>query len=116
MLSPKELVEQYPEKVEEFLKVTFALSEEQTAAFEHVTPMTQEMFESCFDTLMSVNAIQTCMKLMDEYLEFTDTMTQNIMGELDLTEEDFQSLSEEESRAGLQALKERIARETVAAV
>lgn len=61
MLSPKELVEQYPEKVEEFLKVTFALSEEQTAAFEHVTPMTQEMFESCFDTLMSVNAIQTCM-------------------------------------------------------
>ena len=38
------------------------------------------------------------------------------MNELDLTEEDFQPLSEEESRAGLQALKERIARETGAVI
>lgn len=116
MLSPKELVEKYPEKVEEFLKVTFALSEEQTAAFEHITPMTQELFESCFEKLMSVDAIRSCMKLMEEYPEFTDTMTQNIMNELDLTEEDFQPLSEEESRTGLQALKERIARETGAVI
>ena len=34
----------------------------------------------------------------------------------DLTEEDFQPLSEEESRTGLQALKERIARETGAVI
>lgn len=53
---------------------------------------------------------------MEEYPEFTDAMTQNIMNELDLTEEDFRPLSEEKSRAGLQALKERIARETGAAV
>ena len=116
MLSPKELVEQYPEKVEEFLKVTFAMSEEQAAAFEHVTPMTQEMFESCFDTLMSVDAIQTCMKLMDEYPEFTDAMTQNIMDELGLTDDDIVPLSEEEAEAGLKALKERIARETGKAI
>lgn len=31
---------------------------------------------------------------MEEHPEFTDTMTQNIMNELDLTEEDFQPLSE----------------------
>lgn len=31
---------------------------------------------------------------MEKYPEFTDTMTQNIMNELDLTEEDFQPLSE----------------------
>lgn len=104
MLSPQEVMEKYPEEVNEFFKVLFALSDEQTAAMDKVIPMTQELFESCFE------------KLMEEYPEFTDTMTQNIMSELDLTEEDFQPLSEEESRAGLQALKERIARETGAAV
>lgn len=108
MLSPKE--------VDEFFRVTFALSDEQTATIDHVIPMTQELFESCLDKLMSVDAIRSSIKLMEEYPEFTDTMTQNIMNELDLTEEDFQPLSEEESRAGLQALKERIARETGAAV
>ena len=108
MLSPKE--------VGEFFRVTFALSDERTAAIDHVIPMTQELFESCLDKLMSVDAIRSSIKLMEEYPEFTDTMTQNIMNELDLTEEDFQPLSEEESRAGLQALKERIARETGAAV
>ena len=116
MLSPQEVIEQYPEKVEEFLTVTFAMTDEQTAAFEHVTPMTQEMFESCFDTLMSVDAIQTCMKLMDEYPEFTDTMTQNIMDELGLTDDDIVPLSEKEAETGLKALKERIARETGAII
>lgn len=116
MLSPQEVMEKYPEEVNEFFKVLFALSDEQTAAMDKVIPMTQELFESCFEKLMSVDAIRSCMKLMEEYPAFTDTMTQNVMSELDLTEEDFQSLSEEESRAGLQALKERIARETVAAV
>lgn len=116
MLSPQEVIEKYPEEVDEFLRVTFALSDAQTAALEHVIPMTQEMFESCFDKLMSVGAISTCYKLMDEYPEFTDAMTQKIMNELDLTEEDFQPLSEEESKAGLQALKERIARETGAVI
>ena len=112
MLSPQEVMEKYPEEVNEFFKVLFALSDEQTAAMDKVIPMTQELFEK----LMSVDAIRSCMKLMEEYPEFTDTMTENIMNELDLTEEDFQPLSEEESRAGLQALKERIARETGAAV
>ena len=65
---------------------------------------------------MEGNVIFSSRVVMEEYPEFTDTMTQNIMNELDLTEEDFQPLSEEESRAGLQALKERIARETGAAV
>lgn len=116
MLSPQEVMEKYPEEVNEFFKVLFALSDEQTAAMDKVIPMTQELFESCFEKLMSVDAIRSCMKLMEEYPEFTDTMTENIMNELDLTEEDFQPLSEEESRAGLQALKERIARETGAAV
>lgn len=116
MLSPKEVVEKYPKEVDEFFRVTFALSDEQTAAIDHVIPMTQELFESCLDKLMSVDAIRSSIKLMEEYPEFTDTMTQNIMNELDLTEEDFQPLSEEESRAGLQALKERITRETGAAV
>lgn len=110
------LYEVYPEEVNEFFKVLFALSDEQTAAMDKVIPMTQELFESCFEKLMSVDAIRSCMKLMEEYPEFTDTMTQNIMNELDLTEEDFQPLSEEESRAGLQALKERIARETGAVI
>lgn len=112
MLSPQEVIEQYQEKVDEFFRVTFAMTDEQTAAFEHVTPMTQEMFESCFDTLMSVDAIQTCMKLMDEYPEFTDAMTKNIMDELGLTDDDIVPLSEEEAEAGLKAIKERIARET----
>lgn len=116
MLSPQEVMEKYPEEDNEFFKVLFALSDEQTAAMDKVIPMTQELFESCFEKLMSVDAIRSCMKLMEKYPEFTDTMTQNIMNELDLTEEDFQPLSEEESRAGLQALKERIARETGAAV
>ena len=112
MMSPKEVVEKYPKKVDEFFRITFALSDEQAAAIDHVIPMTQELFESCLDKLMSVDAIRSSMKLMEEYPEFTDTMTQNIMNELELTEEDFQPLSEEESRAGLQALKERIVRET----
>ena len=116
MLSPKEVVEKYPKEVDEFFRVTFALSDEQTAAIDHVIPMTQELFESCLNKLMSVDAIRSSIKLMEEYPEFTDTMTQNIMNELDLTEEDFQPLSEEESRAGLQALKERIARETGAVI
>ena len=116
MISPAEVMEKYPEEVDEFFKVTSALSNEQAAAIDHVIPMTQELFESCLDKLMSVDAVRSSMKLMEEYPEFTDTMTQNIMNELDLTEEDFQPLSEEESRAGLQALKERIARETGAAV
>lgn len=116
MLSPKEVVEKYPKEVDEFFRVTFALSDEQTAAIDHVIPMTQELFESCLDKLISVDAIRSSIKLMEEYPEFTDTMTQNIMNELDLMEEDFQPLSEEESRTGLQALKERIARETGAAV
>lgn len=115
MMSPKEVVEKYPKEVDEFFRVTFALSDEQAAAIDHVIPMTQELFESCLDKLMSVDAIRSSMKLMEEYPEFTDTMTQNIMNELDLTE-DFQPLSEEESRAGLQALKERIARETGAVI
>lgn len=116
MLSPQEVIEKYPEEVEEFFKVTFAMTDEQTAAFEHVIPMTQEMFESCFDTLMSVDAIRTCMKFMDEYPEFTDAMTQNIMDELGLTDEDIVPLSEEEAEAGLKAIKERIARETGKAI
>lgn len=116
MLSPQEVMEKYPQEVEEFFKVTFALSDEQTAALDHVIPMTQELFEACFDRLMSVDAIRSSMKLMEEYPEFADTMTKNIMKELNLTEEDFQPLSEEESKAGLQALKERIARETGAVI
>ena len=97
MLSPQEVMEKYPEEVNEFFKVLFALSDEQTAAMDKVIPMTQELFESCFEKLMSADAIRSCMKLMEEYPEFTDTMTENIMNELDLTEEDFQPLSEEES-------------------
>lgn len=116
MLSPKELVEQYPEEVEEFFKVTFAMTDEQTAAFEHVIPMTQEMFESCFDTLMSVDAIRTCMKFMDEYPDLMEAMTQNIMDELGLTDDDIVPLSEEEAEAELKALKERISRETGKAI
>ena len=116
MLSPQEVIEKYPEKVEEFLKVTFAMTDEQTAAFEHVIPMTQKMFESCFDTLMSVDAIRTCMKFMDEYPDLTEAMTQNIMDELGLTDDDIVPLSEEEAEAGLKALKERISRETGKAI
>ena len=116
MLSPQEVMEKYPEEVNEFFKVLFALSDEQTAAMDKVIPMTQELFESCFEKLMSADAIRSCMKLLEEYPEFTDTMTENIMNELDLTEEDFQPLSEEESRTGLQALKERIARDTGAVI
>ena len=115
MLSPKELVEQYPEILEDVM-AQFHMSEDQTAAFEHITPMTQEIFESCFDTLMSVDAIQTCMKLMEEYPEFTDTMTKNIMDELGLTDDDIVPLSEEEAEAGIKAIKERIARETGKAI
>ena len=33
MLSPQEVIEQYPEKVDEFFRVTFAMTDEQTAAF-----------------------------------------------------------------------------------
>lgn len=54
MLSPKEVVEKYPKEVDEFFRVTFALSDEETAALEHVVPMTQELFESCYEKLMSV--------------------------------------------------------------
>ena len=48
MLSPQEVMEKYPEEVNEFFKVLFALSDEQTAAMDKVIPMTQELFESCF--------------------------------------------------------------------
>ena len=33
MLSPQEVIEQYQEKVDEFFRVTFAMTDEQTAAF-----------------------------------------------------------------------------------
>lgn len=65
MLSPQEVMEKYPEEVNEFFKVLFALSDEQTAAMDKVIPMTQELFESCFEKLMSVDAIRSCMKLID---------------------------------------------------
>ena len=67
MLSPQEVMEKYPEEVDEFFKVIFVLSDEETAALEHVVPMTQELFESCYEKLMSVDAIRTCIKLMEEY-------------------------------------------------
>ena len=116
MLSPQEVMEKYPEEVNEFFKVLFALSDEQTAAMDKVIPMTQELFESCFEKLMSVDAIRSCMKLMEEYPEFTDAMTKNIMDELGLTDDDIVPLSEEEAEAGLKAIKERIARETGKAI
>ncbi|WP_373102826.1 hypothetical protein [Blautia obeum] len=108
MISPAEVMEKYPEEVDEFFKVTSALSNEQAAAIDHVIPMTQELFESCLDKLMSVDAVRSSMKLMEEYPDFTDTMTQNIMDELDLTEEDFVALSPEESKRGLEDLRRRM--------
>lgn len=108
MISPAEVMEKYPEEVDEFFKVTSALSNEQAAAIDHVISMTQELFESCLDKLMSVDAVRSSMKLMEEYPDFTDTMTQNIMDELDLTEEDFVALSPEESKRGLEDLRRRM--------
>lgn len=108
MLSPQEVMEKYPEEVDEFFKVTFALSDEETAALEHVVPMTQELFESCYEKLMSVDAVRTCIKLMEEYPSFTDAMVENIMEDLNLTDDDFGAISEEELKAGLEDLKRRI--------
>ena len=108
MLSPKEVMEKYPEGVDEFYRVTFALSNEEMAALEHVSPMTQELFETCYEKLMAADAIRTCIKLMTEYPDFTNVMVQNIMSELDLTEEDFKPLSIEESKKGLEDLRRRL--------
>ena len=108
MLSPKEVMEKYPEGVDEFFRVTFALSNEEMAALEHVSPMTQELFETCYEKLMAADAIRTCIKLMTEYPDFTNVMVQNIMSELDLTEEDFKPLSVEESKKGLEDLRRRL--------
>lgn len=109
MISPAEVMEKYPQEVDEFFRVTFALSDEETAAFEHVSPMTQDLFETCYEKLMAVDAIRTCIKLMTEYPDFTNAMVQNIMNELDLTEDDFKPLSKEESKRGLEDLRRRLA-------
>lgn len=108
MISPTELMERYPEKVNHFFKVLFSLTAEQMAAVDGEIPMTFELFESCCDTYSEIGAEDELFDLLIKYPEFTQKSAEKIEKELRISEEDLVSLTPKELEVGLNDLKRRL--------
>lgn len=66
-------------------KVMFCLSGGVKAAIDHKIPMTQELFEYCFDFYLDMDDQRKVMKFMSKYPQFADTYVKRVEEEISKT-------------------------------
>lgn len=66
------------DKLEEFLKVTIQMPEEELKALEGVEPMTQQLFESCIEKCIRLGAKRQFQELVEKYSEMFQTYAEKL--------------------------------------
>lgn len=105
---PDELDEKQMKGLNEFLKETFLLTDEENAALENVSPMTYEMFKHLVAKLWNIGCENSYCRLLLQYPEFTEREVAEIEAELKSGIDEFIEPTDEETQESWKRLCNRI--------
>lgn len=108
MIEPKDLTEEQLEWFDEFLKVTFLMTQEEQKALDKQIPMTQELFDRCCDRLSEIGAEKQFYQLLFDYPDFMIERADELEKELNLSEVDMPEMTQEQLEESYHKLMERI--------
>ncbi|MDO4556132.1 MAG: hypothetical protein Q4B70_13435 [Lachnospiraceae bacterium] len=88
------------------LKVIFELSEEESAAYDHQVPMTQEMFENLYNKFIDWEADVSFDRLVNEFPEQAKVYAEKIIKDIDM--DNLPPISKETDRRMREGINQRI--------
>lgn len=96
------------DRLDEFMKATFLLNEDELKALDKQITMTQEMFDHLCERLIEIGTDRMAFELMLEYPDLLQNSADRIEKELGISEKDIIPLTEEETEAGFREIMRRI--------
>lgn len=96
------------DRLDEFMKATFLLNEDELKALDKQITMTQEMFDHLCERLIEIGTDRLVLELMLDYPDLLLKSAERIEKELGITEKDIVPLTQEEAEAGLKDIMKRI--------